>query len=136
MAGPGVADSACRHAVHSAALVFAHALPGGLARINPGPTRNGCPPAGPRKSHLKAVPVPSRLAYRPADTRSASPTGDARGDMTAADYIEAAGPTSGRPQFTCWSRGATVPVCCGVDADTASGRSGSCGIVQVLLGAL
>ena len=84
------------------------------ARINPGPTRNGCPPAEPRKSHLKAVPVPSRLAYRPADTRSASPTGDTRGDMTAADYIEAAGPTSGRPQFTRWSRGATVPVCCGV----------------------
>ena len=94
------------------------------------------PTPGPRKSRLKAVPVPSRLAYRPADTRSASPTGDARGDMTAADYIEAAGPTSGRPQFTRWSRDATVPVCCGVDADTASGRYGSCGIVQVLLGAL
>jgi hypothetical protein len=47
------------------------------------------PTAGPRKSRLKAVSVPSRLGRRPAATPGASPTGDAGGDVTAADHIEA-----------------------------------------------
>jgi hypothetical protein len=61
------------------------------------------PAAGPRKSRLKAVPVPSRLGRRPAATPGASPTGDAGGDMTAADHIEAVRltrPVHGRSKST------------------------------------
>ena len=49
------------------------------------------PAAGRRKSRLKAVPVPSRLARKSAATAGASSTGDAKGDMTSADHIELSG---------------------------------------------
>ena len=75
----------------TAALVFAHALPGGM---QPGPDQSRSyaewlSAAGRRKSRLKAGPLPGRLARRPA----ACPTGDARGHMTAADHIEVVRPT-------------------------------------------
>ena len=59
------------------------------------------PAAGPRKSRLKTVPVPSRLGRRPAAAPGASLTRDAGGDMTAADHIEAVRltlPVPGRSQ--------------------------------------
>jgi hypothetical protein len=72
------------------------------AQTNPGPTRNGCPHGrAPKVTPERLSRCPSRFARRSAATPRVSPTGDARGDMTAADHIEAVRltlPVHGRSQ--------------------------------------